>query len=237
MPSICHYRHYSISWSNSGPIGDGRLSVMVALFGRFGHGGAAAGRCCGALLSLGGWANQPGEGVSTAFVEDVTVSPSIAEAHALHAHWARARPHVTLLLPALNFTPIASLAALAAADAPGGSGNPRQRKLPCTLEAHVSAKVLNCARTRTLIVTSSSPSSSPSSPPSSSQDNEAGPSAPPPVPLGAAAGTTINTMPPITSDGLHELIDEMFPEVADVWSFLTEEDDDLMVEWARYNNN
>ena len=22
-------------------------------------------RCCGALLSLGGWANQPGEGVST----------------------------------------------------------------------------------------------------------------------------------------------------------------------------
>ena len=30
---------------------------MVALFGRFGHGGAAAGRCCGALLSLGGWAN------------------------------------------------------------------------------------------------------------------------------------------------------------------------------------
>ena len=54
----------------------------------------------------------------TAFVEDVTVSPSIAEAHALHAHWAQARPHVTPLLPALNFTPIASLAALAAADAP-----------------------------------------------------------------------------------------------------------------------
>ena len=73
--------------------------------------------------------------------------------------------------------------------------------------------------------------------PLQSQDNEAGPSAPPPVPLGAAAGTTINTMPPITSDGLHELIDEMFPEVADVWSFLTEEDHDLMVEWARYNNN
>ena len=112
-----------------------------------------------------------------------------------------------------------------------------QRKLPCTLEAHVCAKVLNCTRTRTLIVTSSSPSSPPSSSPSSSQDNEAGPSGHPPVPLGAAAGTTINTMPPITSDGLHELIDEMFPEVADVWSFLTEEDDDLMVEWARYNNN
>ena len=54
----------------------------------------------------------------TACVEDVTVSPSIAEAHALHAHWAQARPHVTPLLPALNFTPIASLAALAAADAP-----------------------------------------------------------------------------------------------------------------------
>ena len=57
-----------------------------------------------------------------------------------------------------------------------------------------------------------------------------------PAALGAAAGTTINTMPPITSDGLHELIDEMFPEVADVWSFLTEDDDDLVVEWARYNN-
>ena len=70
-------------------------------------------------------------------------------------------------------------------------------------------------------------SSSCSSSPSSSQDNEAGPSGPPHVPLGAAAGTTINTMPPITSDGLDELIDEMFPEVADVWSFLTEEDHDV----------
>ena len=47
----------------------------------------------------------------------------------------------------------------------------------------------------------------------------------------------VNTMPLITSVELQELIDETFPEVADVWSFLTVEDDDLMVEWARYNNN
>ena len=49
----------------------------------------------------------------TAFVEDVEFAPSIAEARELQAHWARVRPHVTPLLPALSFTPIASLAAAA----------------------------------------------------------------------------------------------------------------------------
>ena len=126
-------------------------------------------------------------------------------------------------------TPEKSIKATRQHSPAGGSGNPRQRKLPCTLEAHVCAKVLNCARTRTLIVTSSSPSSPPSSSPSSSQDNEAGPSGHPPVPLWPAAGQNQN----ITGAELQKLVEDMFPEVAGVWNFL--DDDDLMVEWARYH--
>ena len=141
-------------------------------------------------------------------------------------------------------TPEKSIKATRQHSPAGGSGNPRQRKLPCTLEAHVCAKVLNCTRTCTLIVTSSSPSSSPLSSPSTLQDNEAGPSGHPPVPLWPAAGqaeedqnvTIINDMPPLTGVDLQELVNEAFPEVADVWSFLTEDDNDLVVEWARYNN-
>ena len=51
-------------------------------------------------------------------------------------------------------TPEKSIKATRRHSPAGGSGNPRQRKLPCTLEAHVCAKVLNC--TRTCTVTSSS---------------------------------------------------------------------------------
>ena len=64
------------------------------------------------------------------------------------------------------------------------------------------------------------------------------------MPLWPAAGqaeedqnvTIINDMPPLTGVDLQELVNEAFPEVADVWSFLTEDDHDLVVEWARYNN-
>ena len=48
--------------------------------------------------------------------------------------------------------------------------------------------------------------------------------------------TTSNDIPPIPGVALQELMNETYPEMADVWNFVTEEDDDLMVEWARYNN-
>ena len=40
----------------------------------------------------------------------------------------------------------------------------------------------------------------------------------------------------MTTVALQELVDEMFPGLADVWTFLTEDDIDLEVEKARYNN-
>ena len=104
------------------------------------------------------------------------------------------------------------------------------------MHAHVNAEVHNCTRTRTLIVTSSSPSSPPSSSPSSSQDNETGTSGHPPVPLWPAAGQNQNMPSPrrtLTGAELQKLVEDMFPEVAGVWNFL--DDDDLMVEWARYH--
>ena len=57
---------------------------------------------------------------------------------------------------------------------------------------------------------------------------EAVPSGHPPVPLWPAAGQNQN----ITGAELQKLVEDMFPEVAGVWNFL--DDDDLMVEWARY---
>ena len=52
----------------------------------------------------------------SAFLEDCTLAASSVEAHELHAGWSRARPEVRPLTPAYAFTPVASLAALAAAD-------------------------------------------------------------------------------------------------------------------------
>ena len=37
----------------------------------------------------------------------------------------------------------------------------------------------------------------------------------------------------LTGAELQKLVEDMFPEVAGVWNFL--DDDDLMVEWARYH--